>query len=83
MRGEVDRAGDGGERMGTIATRSHRNAGPVGRGTEIARLHETFDRVRRGQAARVLLTGESGIGTSTLADAFCAQLSAGPAVADR
>jgi DNA-binding CsgD family transcriptional regulator len=51
---------------------------PVGRGAEIARMHESFDRVRRGHAARVLLTGESGIGTSTLADAFCAQLTAEP-----
>ncbi|HEY2225631.1 helix-turn-helix transcriptional regulator [Actinomycetospora sp.] len=51
---------------------------PVGRGAEIARLHETFDRVRRGHAARVLLTGESGVGTSTLADAFCAHLAAEP-----
>lgn len=54
--------------------------GPVGRGAEIARLHDSFDRVRRGRAARILLTGESGIGTSTLADAFCAQLSGGTAV---
>ncbi len=50
---------------------------PVGRGTEIARLHESLDAVRRGAAAQVLLTGESGIGTSTLADAFCAQLASG------
>jgi DNA-binding CsgD family transcriptional regulator/tetratricopeptide (TPR) repeat protein len=40
-------------------------------------LHEYFERIRRGEAARVLLTGESGIGTSTLADAFCAQLAGG------
>ncbi|MEJ2866531.1 AAA family ATPase [Actinomycetospora sp. OC33-EN08] len=46
----------------------------VGHGDEIARLHDELDRVRRGRAARVLLTGEAGIGTTTLADAFCAQL---------
>ncbi|MFC5061709.1 helix-turn-helix transcriptional regulator [Actinomycetospora atypica] len=49
---------------------------PVGRGTEIARLHEEVDRVRRGHSARVLLTGESGIGTTTVVDAFCAALEA-------
>ncbi|NMO90433.1 LuxR family transcriptional regulator [Actinomycetospora sp. TBRC 11914] len=49
---------------------------PVGRGAEIAGLHETFDRVRRGGSARVLLTGEPGVGTSSLADTFCAQLAA-------
>ncbi|MDL5159578.1 helix-turn-helix transcriptional regulator [Actinomycetospora termitidis] len=47
---------------------------PVGHGDEIARLHDEVDRVRRGRSARVLLTGESGIGTTTLADVFCAQL---------
>ncbi len=52
-------------------------APPVGRGAEIVALHECFDRIRRGGAARILLTGESGIGTSTLADAFCAQLASG------
>ena len=50
---------------------------PVGRGAQIVALHECFERVRRGAAARVLLTGDPGIGTSTLADAFCAQLAAG------
>ncbi|WP_433802784.1 AAA family ATPase [Actinomycetospora sp. CA-084318] len=48
----------------------------VGRGAEIARLHETLDRVRRGRAARILLTGESGVGTTTIADAFCDQVAA-------
>lgn len=50
---------------------------PVGRGAEIVALHECLDRVRRGATGRVLLTGEPGVGTSTLADAFCAQLAAG------
>jgi DNA-binding CsgD family transcriptional regulator/SAM-dependent methyltransferase len=50
---------------------------PVGRGAEIVSLHECFERVRAGGTARVLLTGDSGIGTSTLADAFCGQLAAG------
>ncbi|NYD34390.1 AAA family ATPase [Actinomycetospora corticicola] len=51
---------------------------PVGRGPQIARLHEVLDRVRRGRAARLLLTGESGIGTTTLVDAFCDQVTEGP-----
>lgn len=51
---------------------------PVGRGAEIARLHEVLDRVRRGRAARILLTGESGVGTTTFADAFCDQVAAAP-----
>jgi DNA-binding CsgD family transcriptional regulator/tetratricopeptide (TPR) repeat protein len=57
--------------------RAPATAPPVGRGAEIVALHECFDRVRRGGAARVLLTGGSGVGTSTLADAFAAQLAAG------
>lgn len=51
---------------------------PVGRGVEIARLHEVLDRVRRGRGARLLLTGESGVGTTTLVDAFCDQVAPGP-----
>ncbi|WP_018333396.1 helix-turn-helix transcriptional regulator [Actinomycetospora chiangmaiensis] len=50
----------------------------MGRGAEIAQLHEVLDRVRRGRAVRLLLTGESGVGTTTLVDTFCDQVAAGP-----
>ena len=62
--------------MSAVADGRVPTASPVGRGTEIARLHTELDRVRRGHAARVLLTGESGIGTSTIADAFSSGLEA-------
>jgi adenylate cyclase len=48
----------------------------VGRRTELTRLLEAFDGVRRGQAQVVSLVGEAGTGKSRLVAEFLAQLDA-------
>jgi predicted ATPase len=52
----------------------------VGRADELQELARCFDQARSGQRQLVFVTGEPGIGKSSLADAFLAQLQAGPAV---
>jgi predicted ATPase len=46
----------------------------VGRAAELAELARTFDRARSGQRQIVFLTGEPGIGKTTLANAFVGQI---------
>ncbi len=46
----------------------------VGRVAELQELMRRFDRARRGRRQMVFVTGEPGIGKSSLADAFLAQL---------
>ena len=45
----------------------------IGREAEIAWLHEQFEQARQGRRRLVWLTGEPGIGKTTLADAFTSQ----------
>ena len=47
----------------------------VGRRTELARLRGWWDRALRGERQIVFVTGEPGIGKSTVVDAFVAQVS--------
>jgi tetratricopeptide (TPR) repeat protein len=49
----------------------------IGREQELARLHELFDRARRGERQTVFLFGEPGIGKTTLIDRFLDQVQAG------
>ena len=49
----------------------------VGRRTELARLHESLERARQSQRQIVLVTGEPGIGKTSLVKAFLEQLHGG------
>jgi len=61
---------------GTPAQESRR--GPVvGRAAEVARLGTLFDQAARGARQVVFVSGEAGIGKSTLVDTFCDQLAVG------
>ena len=46
----------------------------VGREAELAQLRQCWAQVCQGQRQRVFVTGEAGIGKTTLVDAFVAQL---------
>jgi eukaryotic-like serine/threonine-protein kinase len=46
----------------------------VGRAEELSRLHEAFDRVRRGEPELVHLVGDSGLGKTALLQAFLREL---------
>src|SRR2546425_852201 len=48
----------------------------VGYDAELARLHAGFATAQGGQRQVVLVTGEAGMGKTTLVDAFLAQLTA-------
>ncbi len=48
----------------------------VGRETELAQLHHWFDTALRGERQLVFVTGEPGIGKTTLVEAFLASLAA-------
>ena len=48
----------------------------VGRDSELARLHSLFGTVLNGERRLVCVTGEAGIGKTTLVDAFLSQLRA-------
>jgi AAA ATPase domain len=48
----------------------------VGRTAEIARLHAWFAHVRQGARQTIFVTGEAGIGKTTLVDAFLADVAA-------
>ncbi len=49
----------------------------VGRETELAQLHHWLDKALRGERQLVFITGEPGIGKTTVVDAFLQQLAAG------
>ena len=46
----------------------------VGREAELAQLHEWWARALKGQRQVVVVTGEAGIGKTTVVDAFAAQV---------
>jgi serine/threonine protein kinase len=52
----------------------------VGRTRELADLREALDQVRQGQAATVFIKGPSGMGKSSLARRFLADLAADPEI---
>ena len=49
------------------------SSAPVGRETEIRQLHELFDRAVQGHRQTIFVTGEPGIGKTTLVEEFLAQ----------
>ncbi len=49
-------------------------AAPVGRAAEIAQLHTWFATALRGRRQTVFITGEAGIGKTTVVDAFLHQI---------
>lgn len=72
---------------GAVAQPSERRAGPargrsamVGRSEDLARLHGALARATRGERAIVLVTGEAGVGKTTLLDRFIAELDPGASV---
>jgi predicted ATPase/DNA-binding winged helix-turn-helix (wHTH) protein len=52
----------------------HPTAGLVGRDAEMARLHAVLERVQGGQRQVLFVTGEAGIGKTTLVEAWVATL---------
>src|SRR5262249_22934547 len=54
--------------------------GPVGREAELLRLQGWLDKARRGERQVVFVTGEAGIGKTTLVEAFHQRLRARPEV---
>ena len=63
------------------ATPLHRvGAGFVGREHALSRMHEWFDQVRRGEPQIVFVTGEAGIGKTTLVDTFTHTIALDPSV---
>ena len=52
----------------------------VGRGAELARLRQAFEAARRGHRQTIFVTGEPGIGKTSLIDAFVAELRRGQTV---
>jgi DNA-binding winged helix-turn-helix (wHTH) protein len=63
-----------------LALRTQRFFSPtsnlVGRDTELTQLHGWFDKALNGERQLVFVTGEPGIGKTTLIDAFLVQLGA-------
>jgi predicted ATPase/DNA-binding winged helix-turn-helix (wHTH) protein len=71
--GESARPGLAHTVAGTPAQDSRR--GPVvGRAAELARLGALFNQAERGERQIVFVSGEAGIGKTTVVDAFCDQL---------
>src|SRR5262245_11619437 len=54
----------------------HPRAPPVGREAELAQLHQWFNQAQGGARQVVFVTGEAGIGKTTLVDAFLEQIAA-------
>jgi DNA-binding winged helix-turn-helix (wHTH) protein/tetratricopeptide (TPR) repeat protein len=54
--------------------------GFVGREWALARMNAWFEKVRRGEPQLVFVTGEAGIGKTTLLDTFARSIAADPAV---
>jgi DNA-binding winged helix-turn-helix (wHTH) protein/predicted ATPase len=52
----------------------------VGRAAALAQLHAWFAQVRQGGRQTVFVTGEAGVGKTTLVDAFLAEAAAAPTV---
>jgi predicted ATPase len=46
----------------------------IGRGAELARLEQHFQLARRGERQVVFVSGEAGIGKTSVVDAFCREL---------
>ena len=46
----------------------------VGREDELAAMNDEFERARRGKARMVVISGEAGVGKTTLVDAFVSEL---------
>ncbi len=46
----------------------------VGRDEELAAMNDEFERARRGKARMVVISGEAGVGKTTLVEAFVAEL---------
>jgi len=64
----------------TAAPRRQMPAGFVGRERALARMYAWFERVRRGEPQLVFVTGEAGIGKTTLVDTFAGSVGADPGV---
>src|SRR5204862_5162131 len=54
--------------------------GVVGRDQALSRMHGWLEKARRGERQVVFVTGEAGIGKTTLVDMFTRSLASGPAV---
>jgi len=52
----------------------------VGRDDALSRMHEWFDRARNGECQVVFVTGEAGIGKTTLLEAFTRRIAPDPRV---
>jgi predicted ATPase/DNA-binding winged helix-turn-helix (wHTH) protein len=58
------------------AERSHDESAFVGRDDALSRMHEWFDKARDGECQVVFVTGEAGIGKTTLIEAFMRRIAA-------
>lgn len=59
---------------------THLPPGFVGRKDALARMHEWFNKARDGECQVVFVTGEAGIGKTTLVEAFAGSISSKPNV---
>jgi len=67
-------------RDATLLNRVGVPAGFVGRELALSRMHEWFGQVRRGEPKIVFVTGEAGIGKTTLVDTFTDTIALDPTV---
>jgi predicted ATPase/DNA-binding winged helix-turn-helix (wHTH) protein len=76
----VARVEEDGQQAGACRAKAAATAGcgrgVAGREQELARLRSAMQRAARGERQVVFVTGESGIGKTALADAFCSGLEA-------
>src|SRR5712691_7996017 len=63
-----------GQKSQPASSSQHPTASFVGRETELGQLHNWLDKALRGERQIVFVTGEPGIGKTTVVDAFLARL---------
>jgi predicted ATPase len=68
--------GDNANSFTSLGSRTAQLQAIVGRNTELAQLHDWFERARLGERQVIFVTGESGIGKTSLVETFFEQVNA-------